>query len=125
MRLAIAELTTPCLTRRRGRLAAEALLSRDDGLDIHLLLNGGEFLSLSFLDELVRHLEEAGVLERLTFETARREHLEKLGRVRDVRGVDIYAVVDGTRVLVELKRGPKLTEAAAADQPPREPQTSH
>jgi len=125
MRLAIAELTTPCLTRRRGRLAAEALLSRDDGLDIHLLLNGVEFLSLSFLDELVRHLEEAGVLERLTFETARREHLEKLGRVRDVRGVDIYAVVDGTRVLVELKRGPKLTEAAAADQPPREPQTSH
>ncbi len=124
MQLAITELTTPCLTRRRGRLAAEALLSRDDGDEIHLLLNGVEFLSLSFLDELVRHLEEAGVLGRLTFGTQRHEHVDKLGRVRDIREVDIYLLSNGERVLVEPKAGPTLVEAEALDEPPEEPGSS-
>ena len=125
MRVAITELTEPCLTRKRGKLAAQELLSRDNGREVRLILNGAEFLSLSFLDELVRQLDDAGLLGRLTFETTRGEHLEKLGRVRDVRGVDIYAIVDDRRVLVELKRGPNLTEAAATDQPPQEPKAPH
>ncbi len=125
MRLAITELTEPCLTRKRGGLAAQELLSRDEGREVRLVLNGTEFLSLSFLDELVRRLHDAGVLGRLTFETNRGEHLEKLGRVRDVRGVDIYTVVDDERVLVDLKPGLNLTEAAATDQPPQEPKDPH
>ena len=125
MELAIAELTKPCLTRRRGGMAAEALLSRDDGSAIHLLLGEAELLSLSFLDELVQQLEEACVLERLTFETTRSEHIEKLGRIRDIREVEIYTVVGDKRVLVDVKEAPELTEAAATDRPPREPQPSH
>ena len=118
MQLAITELTTPCLTRRRGRLAAEAFLSRDDGDEIHLLLNGVEFLSLSFLDEFIFGLEKDGMLGRALFVTAKPQHLAKLARVSEIRNVEIRRMIDGRREVIEPKPGPKLTKMPAGQDPP-------
>jgi hypothetical protein len=120
MRIDITELVSSCLTRRRAAEAFQALAKLDDGSDILLCLEHTPFLSVSFLDELVGRLDGAGILPRITFDTAGNgEYVGKLGRVRDVREVRLFHLVDGVPEIVPVKTGQALVEAAPFDTPPR------
>ena len=108
MDVRITELTPNGLTRRRAQQAYSALAARDDGTDITIRLDDAEFLSLSFLDELVGKLAEGGLLSRVTFAADRPDYVDRLRRVRDARNVEFFRDEGGERRPVSPKSAPKL-----------------
>lgn len=102
-RFHITALTPRTITRARGLMAYEQLRSRlDTNNPIEIDLRGEYPLSLSFLDEFIRHLSSAGYLNRITFTVKERDALRKLARVAHIRGVDIwYLETDSPRRKVD------------------------
>lgn len=90
-KLHITTLTRRTVTRARGRMAYDELRPRlqgNESLEIDL---AGEYpLSLSFLDEFIRHLSDARCLDRITFVVKGGDALRKLGRVSHIRRVAIW-----------------------------------
>lgn len=87
----ITALTPRTITRARGLIAYEQLRSRLHSNDpIEINLHGEYPLSLSFLDEFIRHLSAAGYLDHVTFVVKGGEALRKLARVAYIRHVDIW-----------------------------------
>ncbi|MFW6158543.1 MAG: hypothetical protein ACOC8E_04210 [Planctomycetota bacterium] len=118
MQVQIAELTEKTLSRRRGKEAYDALVSRDDHDEIVIDLNGAEACSLSFLDELVCRMHGIGMLQRASFVTGNPQHIRKLGRVSAIRELTIYRMIDGKRELVEPVSVPPLIEIPSDAPPP-------
>ena len=72
-------------------MAYEALRSRLHNQElVEIDLSGEYSLSLSFLDEFIRHLTGAGDLDRITFVVKGAQALRKLARVADIRRADIW-----------------------------------
>jgi len=118
----ITSLTAPTVTRARGLAAYEQLrphLYSHESIEIDL---SGEFpLSLSFLDEFIRHLSGAGVLNRVTFVAKEGEALRKLARVAEIRHVDIWyrnSDIPGRRRIDPLP--PTLTESVLLEEKPHD-----
>jgi hypothetical protein len=110
MRISITELTPSGLTRKRGHEAVAALDGKlkDDATDITIELDAAEFISVSFMDEFVQGVSEAGLLDRITFATERDDHLNRLRRVSDVQDVELFRETRGEREAVQRKPAPKL-----------------
>lgn len=89
-RVRIQELTSPTLTRRRGRMAFETLLGylEEGSVEIDFSAHEGP-LSLSFLDELALRLREQNLLDRVVFLTPSRRVLERLSQVSTLRGIPL------------------------------------
>ena len=89
-RVRIHELTSPTLTRRRGRIAFESLLEHLEGGDVEIDLSDYKGpLSLSFLDELTLRLRERGLLNRVLFLAPPPKVREKLSRIASLRDVEL------------------------------------
>jgi hypothetical protein len=87
----ITALTPPTITRARGLMAYEQLRSHLHSHEpVEIDLRGEYPLSLSFLDEFIRHLLVVGHLNHLTFVVKGGEALRKLARVAEIRRVDIW-----------------------------------
>jgi hypothetical protein len=87
----ITTLTPRTITRARGLAAYEAFRSQFHGQEsVEIDLSGEYPLSLSFLDEFIRHLADARCLDRITFRVKGHETLRKLARVAEIRHVSIW-----------------------------------
>ena len=90
-RFHITSLTAPTVTRARGLAAYEQLRSHLHGHELIEIDLSGEFpLSLSFLDEFIRHLSGAAALPRLTFLVKDGDALRKLARVAEIRHLTLW-----------------------------------
>jgi hypothetical protein len=91
MKIEITELTPITLTRKRGIDAYRSLLrllDREETVDIGL--DVAIMMSMSFLDELIWRLAEAGFLKRIAFVTRKSAMRRKLGSIAHARDVNIY-----------------------------------
>lgn len=118
MLLHIEDLADVCVTRKRGREAFDAVVRRDDGAPMQIDLKGTKLLSLSFLDELIFDLSQAGMLSRLAFVAENENHVLKLGRVSGIRKLPVRRIVAGEPQIVEPNDGPTPTEVTASEEPP-------
>ena len=86
----VTKLTAPCITRNRGREAANKLSSCLNNCSIELDLRKAELVSLSFLDELICQyliLVNKGEIKFITDD----KHTEnRLSRISAVRSITIY-----------------------------------
>ncbi len=85
--IALEELAQPCRTRPKGHQAFEQLLPRIQDPDsvVDLGIDTAEALSASCLDGLIEKLEEAGLVDRVTFLATSTERLLKLSRSAAMR----------------------------------------
>lgn len=87
--LKINDLSYPCVTRARGKEAALKLLNNVKNSPTILDLNDAEFLSFSFLDELVFWLAASANIHNVVFSFDDQKIKEKLERVAAIRGAEI------------------------------------
>ena len=91
LRLHVKTLVRSMITRARGQEVYEHLESYlHSNSVIEIDLSGEDPLGMSFLDEVIRHLSEAGHLSRIIFLVEKTEVLHKLARIADIRRVDIH-----------------------------------
>lgn len=86
----ITELTNPCITRNRGKEAAEKLSNYVGSCLVDINLNNADVISLSFLDELIHHYTKAVDNGHITFSTTNKSVEAKLSRIAAVRSVTIH-----------------------------------
>ena len=109
-RISISDLTSPTLTRHRGRIAADRLekyLGEHESVELDV--REDRPVSLSFLDEIVWTLRKSDDIDRLTFVTDRADIVRKLERIAYIRNVNVH------------KRDPSSRKRTRVDQTPPVP----
>lgn len=86
----ILDLGSPCLTRKKGREAAELLKPQVDAQTTILDLNGVEMLSFSFLDGLISELTAEVNAARLVFRADDPDVIDKLARIAAIRNICVF-----------------------------------
>ena len=90
-RVEISQLASPCMARRRGEEAYEALVTYLRKGPVDILLDGVGIVSTSFLDALVCNLSRAGQTDAVSFVSGDPSILDKLARISGARSVTISA----------------------------------
>ncbi len=85
----VKHLSFPCVTRKRGKEAAEKLQAYIGNEPVVVILNGVEMLSLSFLDGLISDLASHDNTEKVVFDSINPIVEDKLARVAAIRDVSI------------------------------------
>ena len=86
----INELTKMCVTRHRGKEAAEELSKYLDKPTVEIDLRGTELVSLSFLDELICHYLVFVNDGKIKFINNDKSTENKLSRIAAVRSIKAY-----------------------------------
>ena len=115
-RLRINEFVSSCMTRRRGEEAYQLLAPYMRSGPIEVEFDGANVVSSSFLDELVRNLNQADQTEAVTFVTDDDQILDKLARITGTRGAVIYVRSEGAeRHRVAPQTGVEYTTEFVSD----------
>ena len=115
IQLHVSDLSSPCITRARGQLAAERLLSYLTTDSVEIDLNDVEMLSTSFLDGLVSHLPAQDIKNKVTFLVNDPIVKNKLARVAAVRHIDLYYCSHNNKRRTVNWKSPSSLKAVFAD----------
>jgi hypothetical protein len=88
--ISIRDLNQVTVTRARGQEAAPLLVDRARDDSVEIMLDDAEIVSGSFLDELIRRTDEAHLLRRVTFVTARESTIRRLKAIAANRTIVVY-----------------------------------